>query len=105
MPAKNVWAALVFSNEVSDVFGATRGANRLHWTQKDARIAACRLIDALGKGPVRWEMLDDTGAVGTAQGHTVVTFSIELPSGPPPPELSAKAPPAYRSRTQSAASA
>ena len=35
MPSKNVWAALVFSNGVSDVFGATRGADRLHWTRKE----------------------------------------------------------------------
>jgi hypothetical protein len=91
MPPKKVWAALVFPNGVSEVFGATRGANRLHWTQKDARVEACRLIDALGKGPVRWEMLDDACAVGKAQGHTVITFSIELPSGLPPPELSVKA--------------
>ena len=87
MPARNVWAALLFPSGASDVFGATRQANRLHWTQKDARIEACRLVDALGKGSVRWEILDDTCAVGKAQDTTVVTFSIELPSGPPPPAL------------------
>jgi hypothetical protein len=78
---------------IREVFGAVRISERLHWTQAEARAEGERFAAELGVGEIRWEIIDDTCAIGRFSGHAIMLRSILLPQ--PPPRIR-RAPRAHR---------
>jgi hypothetical protein len=64
---------------IRDVFGAVRISQRLHWTRAEARAEGERFVAELGGGEIRWEIIDDTCAIGRFRGHAIMVRSILLP--------------------------
>jgi hypothetical protein len=52
---RRVWAALLSPPGVADVFGASRGSQRLRWTPRQACAEAQDWIEEMPIGPVTWE--------------------------------------------------
>ena len=70
---------------VSEAFGAARMSERLHWSQRDAMDEAEKFSKELGAaGPIQWEVLDDTYAIGRFNDYAMVVRSMLMPLGEPP---------------------